>query len=176
MYNRHSNGLLELELGDWKDNRMFRILAFDSGIFSFRDFQVDKNLNKNSIFILITNPKDFQFKTDREPFYLARYSTHIRFLVFSRYQILSAKVFIDGLPKGQAVKANNSQNLYTLEWNPFEYLSGVHKIKIIIQDNKNNIKIVSQSFALDNSVKPFGFLSNFVLLVDQIYFVILNSK
>ncbi|RNA06800.1 BRO1 domain-containing BROX, partial [Brachionus plicatilis] len=159
MYSRHSNGLLELELGDWKDNRMFRILAFDSGIFSFRDFKVSSNLNKNSIFILITNPKDIQFKTNREPFYRARYSTHIRFLVFSRHRISSAKVFIDDLPKGQAVRANNSEFLFTLEWNSFEYSSGVHKIKVIVQDDQNNIQIVSQNFALDNSVKSFGTLS-----------------
>lgn len=171
MYSRHSNGLLELELGDWKDNRMFRILAFDSGIFSFRDFKLKKNLDKNTIFILITNPKDFQFKTEREPFYRARYSTHIRFLVFSRHQIASAKVFVNDLPKGRAIKANNSDYLYTLEWNAFEYSTGVHKIRVVVEDDHNNIQIVSQQFSLDNSVKSFGILSNFILLVDQIYFV-----
>ncbi|CAF0957061.1 unnamed protein product [Brachionus calyciflorus] len=172
MYARHPNGLLELELADWKDNRMFRLMAFDSGLFSFKDFKLSKNLDKNNIFVLITNPKSLQFKTtnQREPLKNMRYSTHIRFLVFSRNKILSAKVFVDDVPIGEGTKVKESYALYSVGWNPFYYSNGVHKIKIVIQDDKNNIEIVSQEFALDESLKEFKMLSNFILLVDQIYF------
>ena len=38
MYTMHPDtDLLELELADWKDNRRFRVIAFDQGFLSFAD-------------------------------------------------------------------------------------------------------------------------------------------
>ena len=95
-------------------------MAIDAGLFSFTDFQLSKNRNKNDLFILITNPKDIQFKTTnkREPLNRMTFSSHIRFLVFSEFQILSAKVFIDDVKIGSAIQPKPDKPLYVLKWNP----------------------------------------------------------
>ncbi len=127
-YTRHTNGLLELELGDWKDNRIFRILAFDGGIFSFEDYSASE-----SIFVLITNPKNIQFKTERERnIGKIRYSTHIRFLIFSQKPINKSSVYIDDKYVGSAYKANSTSPLYLLPWNPDDYKNGIHTIRILV--------------------------------------------
>ncbi|CAF3963454.1 unnamed protein product, partial [Rotaria sp. Silwood2] len=73
LYARHSDGLLELELEDWKVNRKFRIVTIDAGILSFGDFRFGQ-----SIYAVICNPKETKFKTPREPLYRLSQSTHIR--------------------------------------------------------------------------------------------------
>lgn len=52
MYTLHDNKFLELEIGDWKKQRTFRVAAIDGGLLSF----VDVEHGKWPI-ILITNPK-----------------------------------------------------------------------------------------------------------------------
>lgn len=79
MYASHREGSLELEVGDFKDNRLFRVAAIDHGIFSF----VDVKLNDYPI-ILITNPKSSKFyMPGYEPLHRIEESTHIRVLVYS---------------------------------------------------------------------------------------------
>jgi hypothetical protein len=73
LYIRHSNGLLEFELGDWKRNRRFRIVTIDAGLLSFEDVRFNQ-----SIYAVISNPKAAKFYTPREPFYRLNQSTHIR--------------------------------------------------------------------------------------------------
>lgn len=117
-------------------------MAFDAGLFSFRDFKMSNKESKNNIFVLITNPKSLQFKTknNREPLHRVKYSTHIRFLVFSKHAVLSAKVFINDISVGKA-RQHNSSELFVLEWNPKLYSNGVHKINIVVQVNSKKIKI-----------------------------------
>ncbi|CAF2970293.1 unnamed protein product [Rotaria sp. Silwood2] len=83
LYARHSDGLLELELEDWKVNRKFRIVTIDAGILSFGDFRFGQ-----SIYAVICNPKETKFKTPREPLYRLSQSTHIRILIFLSDQLL----------------------------------------------------------------------------------------
>ena len=52
----HRNGVAELELADWKKNRMFRILSFDHDIFSY----TDQKWKNDGIYIHITNPPQWQ--------------------------------------------------------------------------------------------------------------------
>eukprot|EP00042_Codosiga_hollandica_P049047 m.562170 g.562170 ORF g.562170 m.562170 type:complete len:109 (-) comp57799_c0_seq2:1344-1670(-) len=65
MYARHDN-FLELEVGDWRDNRKFRLMAIDHDLISFAD------LSFNSWpALLVLNPKDARFINDaREPLHL----------------------------------------------------------------------------------------------------------
>lgn len=56
MYALQHDSYLELELGDWKSTRVYRVAAIDHGIFTF----VDVKHNKWPV-ILITNPKDALF-------------------------------------------------------------------------------------------------------------------
>uniref|UniRef100_A0A8D8S6Y5 Transmembrane protein 62 n=1 Tax=Cacopsylla melanoneura TaxID=428564 RepID=A0A8D8S6Y5_9HEMI len=62
MYTRQQNGLLELELADWKLSRMFRLAAYDHGLFSFVDIT-----HGHWPIILVTNPKHAQFLSPKEP-------------------------------------------------------------------------------------------------------------
>ena len=105
-------------------------MAFDSGIFSFKDHPKDKD-----IFILITNPKDFQFKSQREPMIKqAKYSTHIRFLVFSKKSIINVNVYIDNVHIGKAYRANDANvPLFLLKWDPNKYLKNIHTIRIVVE-------------------------------------------
>ena len=56
MYTLQNENFLELELGDWKMNRTYRVAAIDHGLFSF----VDAYHNEWPV-VLVTNPKDAQF-------------------------------------------------------------------------------------------------------------------
>ena len=56
MQHMHRNGVAELELADWKKNRMFRILSFDHDIFSY----TDQKWKNEGIYIHITNPPQWQ--------------------------------------------------------------------------------------------------------------------
>ena len=42
-YSTQPEGYLELELGDWKDNRIFRLMAVDQGQLIFKDAIYDKS-------------------------------------------------------------------------------------------------------------------------------------
>jgi hypothetical protein len=132
LHTRHSNGLLELELGDWKFNRLFRILAFDAGLLSFTDTSLSA-FNNNKIVLLITNPKDVQYKSsnDREPVSRIKFSTHIRVLAFSENPISNINVFINGVSIGKANQVKESEPLFVIKWNPSEYSVGIHKIIVI---------------------------------------------
>lgn len=56
MFTLQQDGFLELELGDWKKFRWFRLGAIDHGLFSF----VDTHHNDFPI-VLVTNPKNYMF-------------------------------------------------------------------------------------------------------------------
>jgi hypothetical protein len=113
---------------------MFRIrlMAFDAGIFSFKDFLKDRET-----YILITNPKNFQFKSPREIMIKqAKYSTHIRLLVFSKKTIRNVNVFIDNVFIGHANHANDSDvPLYLLSWDPNKYKTKIHTLRVEVEVN-----------------------------------------
>ncbi|XP_018647384.1 helicase, putative [Schistosoma mansoni] len=81
MYFLQPQGYWEWELGDWRDNRYFRIVAVDNDLVSFvdvRKFSLNDS-NKEWPIILITNPKNANFLLPRkEPFHRIEFSTHIR--------------------------------------------------------------------------------------------------
>lgn len=111
----------------------FRLMAFDSGLFSFKDFTLSKN-GENSLFTLITNPKNILAKARHEKLNKINHSSHIRFLVFAKNQIKSAKVWIDDVLIGNAKLVDDkSVPLFTIPWNPDEFKSGVHHIKVIVE-------------------------------------------
>jgi hypothetical protein len=114
-------------------------MAFDNGIFSFKDFNKADKPN-NNVFILITNPKNLQYKTgnNREPLDLIKNSTHLRFLIFSmNTQKLKNQVYIDGVLLGEARKVKEDSPLYVLEWNPKNYTNNIHTLELIIHVRLN---------------------------------------
>ncbi|NWZ73487.1 TMM62 protein, partial [Acrocephalus arundinaceus] len=127
LHSQHCGGTLELELGDWMDNRRYRILAFDHDLLSFADL----NFEEWPV-ILITNPKSFLYSSStHEPLVKILYSTHIRILAFSPSVIISVKVYIDGVHLGNAHHASGP--LYVLKWSPKNYSEGFHHIDVTVQ-------------------------------------------
>ncbi|XP_032712598.1 transmembrane protein 62 isoform X3 [Lontra canadensis] len=77
LHTRHLQGTLELEVGDWKENRRYRIFAFDHDLFSFADLVFGE-----WPVVLITNPKSLLYSCARhEPLERLLHSTHIRILL-----------------------------------------------------------------------------------------------
>ncbi|XP_023590968.1 transmembrane protein 62 isoform X4 [Trichechus manatus latirostris] len=97
LHTRHFQGTLELEVGDWKDNRRYRIFAFDHDLFSFADLTFGK-----WPVVLITNPKSLLYSyAKHEPLERLLHSTHIRILLegerpFTTYFLLK-RIFISRL-------------------------------------------------------------------------------
>uniref|UniRef100_A0A663MP28 Transmembrane protein 62 n=1 Tax=Athene cunicularia TaxID=194338 RepID=A0A663MP28_ATHCN len=127
LHSQHRGGTLELELGDWMNNRRYRILAFDHDLLSFADL----NFEEWPV-VLITNPKSFLYSSSaHEPLVKILYSTHIRILAFSPSVIISVKVHIDGVHLGNAHQVSGP--LYVLKWSPQNYSEGFHHIDVTVQ-------------------------------------------
>uniref|UniRef100_A0A7N9AV50 Transmembrane protein 62 n=1 Tax=Mastacembelus armatus TaxID=205130 RepID=A0A7N9AV50_9TELE len=162
LHSRHPQGTLELELGDWMDNRRYRVLAFDHDLLSFSDLKFEQWPA-----VLITNPKDAQYlHPGVEPLGRIRRSSHIRILAFSEAPITAVHVSVDGEPLGKGRSAGGP--LYVLLWNPSLYLTGLHTIRVKVEDSAGRSTVREQHFTLENELTPsFGFLQSFILLTDH---------
>uniref|UniRef100_A0A8B9L8P1 Transmembrane protein 62 n=1 Tax=Astyanax mexicanus TaxID=7994 RepID=A0A8B9L8P1_ASTMX len=162
LHSRHPGGTLELELGDWMDNRRYRVLAFDHDILSFSDLKFD-----DWPAVVITNPKDAQYlHPGVEPLGRIRSSTHIRMLVFSAAPITAVYVSVDGDALGKAVSVGGP--LFVVPWDPSLYSTGLHTIKVKVEDSAGRSKVQEQHFTLQEDLAPsFGFLQSFILLTDH---------
>ncbi|EMP39578.1 Transmembrane protein 62 [Chelonia mydas] len=162
LHSRHPQGTLELELGDWMENRKYRILAFDHDLLSFADMNFEEWPA-----VLITNPKSLLYSSStHEPLVKILHSTHIRILVFSPSLITSVKVSIDGVHLGDA--HHESGPLYVLKWNPQNYSEGLHHIDVTVQDAIGKSSTQGHTFAVNENLSlRFGFLSSLILLTDH---------
>ncbi|XP_033046277.1 transmembrane protein 62 isoform X9 [Trachypithecus francoisi] len=158
----NNEGTLELEVGDWKDNRRYRIFAFDHDLFSFADL-----IFGTWPVILITNPKSLLYSCGKhEPLERLLHSTHIRVLAFSLSSVTSVTVKIDGVHLGQAVHVSGP--IFVLKWNPRNYSSGIHNIEVIVQDSAGRSKSVHHIFsAQENNHLSFDPLASFILRTDH---------
>uniref|UniRef100_A0A3P8SRH0 Transmembrane protein 62 n=1 Tax=Amphiprion percula TaxID=161767 RepID=A0A3P8SRH0_AMPPE len=168
LHSRHPQGTLELELGDWMDNRRYRVLAFDHDLLSFSDLKFEQWPA-----VLITNPKDAQYlHPGREPLGRIRRSTHI-ILAFSEAPITAVHVSVDGEPVGKGHSAGGP--LYVLLWDPSLYLTGLHTIRVKVEDSAGRSSVKEQHFTLEDDVTPsFGFFQSFILLTD--HYILLTSQ
>ncbi|XP_077989648.1 transmembrane protein 62-like [Glandiceps talaboti] len=158
MQAQEKTGTLELEVADWKDNRVYRVMAFDHDILSF----VDVKFNQWPV-ILITNPKDARFLAAKhEPVGKIKHSTHIRMLVFSPQPIESVVVEIDGKHMGYVNHVEGP--LYVLKWKPSQYSEGLHVIKVTAKDSANHESQVQHYFSVDGS-RPLQWLVPAVILM-----------
>ncbi|XP_055134898.1 transmembrane protein 62 isoform X7 [Symphalangus syndactylus] len=158
----NNEGTLELEVGDWKDNRRYRIFAFDHDLFSFADLIFGK-----WPVVLITNPKSLLYSCGKhEPLERLLHSTHIRVLAFSLSSITSVTVKIDGVHLGQAVHVSGP--IFVLKWNPRNYNSGTHNIEVVVQDSAGRSKSVHHIFSVqENNHLSFDPLASFILRTDH---------
>ncbi|XP_007933459.1 transmembrane protein 62 [Orycteropus afer afer] len=162
LHTRHFQGTLELEMGDWKDNRRYRIFAFDHDLFSFADLTFGK-----WPVVLITNPKSLLYSyAKHEPLERLLHSTHIRVLTFSSSSITSVTVEIDGVHLGEAIHLSGP--IFILKWNPRNYSDGTHQIEVIVQDSAGRKKTVHHIFSLEEDLHlTFDPLASFILLTDH---------
>ncbi|KAL3265661.1 hypothetical protein HHI36_009865 [Cryptolaemus montrouzieri] len=157
MYTLQNAGFLELELGDWKDNRMYRVLAIDHGILSF----VDVELGEWPV-ILITNPKNALFMNPlRENSENLRTSRFIRILAFSLSTIASVKVKIDKEDWQYGKHVNGP--LYVTPWNSGMYQEGLHDIEVMVKDSDGRTRTIKQQFALDGTRLSFNVMPRILL-------------
>ncbi|XP_055642131.1 transmembrane protein 62-like isoform X2 [Toxorhynchites rutilus septentrionalis] len=160
MYTLQNEGFLELELGDWMKNRMYRLAAFDHGQFSFVDLQ-----HNQWPVVLVTNPKNALFNIPGKENPRAQLeSTHIRMLVFSPAKITECQVKIDQDEWVDCVAV--SRELFVVPWKPQSYARGVHKLSAFVRDDDGRYRVVEQEFTLDGSRKKFSTLARFVLMYD----------
>jgi len=125
MYTMQKGGYLELELGDWKDNRMFRLMAIDHGMFSFVDVR-----HRDWPVVLLTNPKHALFVNPlKENLENIRRSTHIRVLAFSLSRLKNVRVRIDGEPWTDLRHVKGP--LYATSWDPQKYAGGLHFAEVV---------------------------------------------
>ncbi|XP_014363617.2 transmembrane protein 62 isoform X1 [Papilio machaon] len=160
MYTIQRKGFLELELGDWKDNRMYRLAAIDHGIFSF----VDQKHNTWPV-VLVTNPKHALYAMPgREPLTLIRYSTHVRILAFSDVNIDSVQISYDKINWSQCKLAETP--LYVCQWQPDLFKSGLHNLYVMGTDEIGRKTIVDHPFSLDGSNLQFKVVPRILLMLD----------
>ncbi|CAG4974087.1 unnamed protein product [Parnassius apollo] len=160
MYTLQQSGFLELELGDWKDNRMYRLAAIDHGIFSFVD---QKHITWPVV--LITNPKHAQYvMPGREPLHLILESSHIRILAFSDVNIDTVQISFDQI-NWMNCKLSEKP-LYVCEWQPYVFESGVHYLHVLAMDEIGRKVIVEHPFSLDGSNLKFNITPRILLMLD----------
>ncbi|CAL4108459.1 unnamed protein product, partial [Meganyctiphanes norvegica] len=165
MYTRQQTGALELELGDWKDGRYFRVAAIDHGLFSF----VDVKFNVWPV-ILVTNPKHALFTMPtHEPTHRMATSTHIRVLLWSLSAIVEARIRLDDT--GSWMELTHIEGpLYVTAWNPKKYSQGLHVLEVFARDAGGRENSISQPFSLDLSQPGFALWPR-VLLMSNISMV-----
>ncbi|KAK1793529.1 hypothetical protein P4O66_011910, partial [Electrophorus voltai] len=162
LHSRHYTGTLELELGDWMDNRRYRVLALDHDLLSFSDLTFE-----DWPAVVITNPKEALYLNPAvEPLGRMGSSTHIRILVFSPAPVTAVHVYVDGAALGKATSVRGP--LHVLRWDPSLYLAGLHTIMVKVEDSAGHSKVREQLFTLEQDLAPgFGFLQSFILLTDH---------
>lgn len=161
MHALQSEGFLELELGDFMKNRLYRIGVFDNGLFSFADVKLGK-----WPLAVITNPKNILHNNPfKENIALQSGSSHIRILAFSTSKITHCKIRLNGV--SDWIKCEQkTENFFTVPWDPAIFSRGKHKIEVLIGDAEGRIFNQEQYFSLDGSRVHFDFLAKFILMSD----------
>jgi hypothetical protein len=126
MYTRHAGGLLELEVGDWKEARRYRIMALDQGRLSFVD--LDYRAGETNTAILILNPKDPLFFSNSENWEDLKRTQHVRILVFSEGAVARVAMTIDRDAHEVEMSRTASRDLFTCPWNPRLYDRSLHLV------------------------------------------------
>lgn len=165
MHSTQQPGYVEVELGDWKHNRLIRLAAIDHQLFSF----VDVKFNQFPI-ALMTNPKQPEYLMPKyEPLDRILNSTHIRVIAFSNVTLDKVRLSIDDGPKLDMI--NSDGPLYVLKW-PADYSTGLHIVKIYVNDVEGKEQIFRQTFSMDKSKEEFtvgakilirGYFVNYVM-------------
>lgn len=171
MYTLQPEGFLELELGDFMRNRLYRIGVYDNGLFSFADVKLGQ-----WPVVVVTNPKDILFNNPfKEDIETQIKSTHIRILAFSTVDIKSCKIRLND--EGWVDCDRKSVNLFTIPWLSVKYMHGKHRLDVIVTDTQGRTATIERTFSLDGSRNNFDLIARFILMNDlltvfQVLFII----
>jgi len=139
MYRRMWAGYLELEVEDLKSHKAYRLLAIDHDLVSFVDVYLDQ-----WPLALVTNPKNSQFLSAKEPVGLIALSTHLRVLAFSPAGILKVNVTIEGA-EYNLLPASVGSPVFVAPWNPAAFAPGLHQLSVQVTDGDGNVVTQTQS-------------------------------
>ncbi|KAA3678034.1 uncharacterized protein DEA37_0001086 [Paragonimus westermani] len=177
LYTLQLEGYLELELGDWRDDRYYRIVAVDHDLVSFVDIQMPReNTESHWPVVLVTNPKNANFLLPhKEPVNRIVSSTHIRILAWSDQPIVQVAVFIDSQYLGNATSScafpDKPHPLFALSWNASQWADHLqHQLKVLVVDAFGRQRIQIQSFLVNGIPSwQFGAVTSFVLQTDHTF-------
>lgn len=171
MYTNQPEGYLELELGDWRKGRYYRLMAIDHDLVSFVDSQYPTS-DKESLWpmVLVTNPKDARFlMPDKEPVKIISQSQYIRILAWSNETVTNVSVWLQEQYLGQAKQAADESGntvgspLYVLKWDP-STVTGVQMLRVEVTDRSGNKRTIKQPISTDGVPKrDFSHMAYFVL-------------
>ncbi|XP_077530452.1 transmembrane protein 62-like [Haemaphysalis longicornis] len=131
LYTLQSSGFLELELGDWRMRRIFRVAAVDHGLFSFVDVRY-----REWPIILVTNPNStLSFIPSVEPLRRISRSTHIRVMVFSPVPVPEVRCSIDN-GDWRFLKKVGDGPLWVAPWDTQQISGGLHTLKVEAMDSE----------------------------------------
>jgi len=159
LYTFHAGDNLELELVDWKNNRMFRVFAVDDGKFSFTDLR-----HGDWPVVLVTHPKDTRYMMASKEDYSVLYRNTVRLLVFSPVNITRVTVAVDGESPVEAGAVQGGP-LYTMPWDGARHISGRHSLTVNVLDSNQRTKTIMQEFTLNpkQAEQVNSFWPNFIL-------------
>ncbi|KAJ6231202.1 transmembrane protein [Anaeramoeba flamelloides] len=171
MYSQYyggQNGILEMELEDFKVNQYYRIVSIDNNLFNF----VDVKAGDGFPIILITNPKSSKYFVKSEPLQKIGQSTHIRVLIFEDRNSTNAE---DGIKSVKAIineeeddddengferpmsRAASNSTLWVCPWDPsFFTETSKNVIKIVVELNSGEVVEREQFFNVEMKGKSKG--------------------
>lgn len=150
MHSTQQPGYAEIELGDWKYNRLIRLAAIDHQLFNFVDVKFEQ-----FPIALVTNPKKVKYSMPKyEPIERIMNSTHIRVIAFSNVTITKVQISIDGGDKKDM--KNSAGPLYVLDWNTQDYKQGLHSLRVFVADSEGKEQEFEQKFSFDMSKDDFS--------------------
>ncbi|CAG5112820.1 Oidioi.mRNA.OKI2018_I69.chr2.g6993.t2.cds [Oikopleura dioica] len=158
MQKLHSSGLAELELADWKKNRVFRILSFDHDLLSWTDMK----WSKDGVYLHITNLPVWQLTNpDRQPVGRIAKSTHIRVLIYGGENLAPTMTY---LGETTSLSRVDNSDLWVAPWKPAE----AGEVEISVDYNGQTYSITRDFIPNYTSIRPhrYSALGNFLLTVD----------
>ncbi|KAJ6247775.1 helicase related [Anaeramoeba flamelloides] len=154
-----SSGLLELGSPSLRYNSGFQIVALDNDLLSFAQVKLG---DLDEPIVIITNPTDAKYLTDRQPIKRISRSQYIRVVVFEDHllnnYVKNVTVTInDSKSKKYLKRVDQSKPLWTAEWEPSKY-SGDSLNNIMVEVKTSNGKkyTKTQTFSVVGKQKYIG--------------------
>jgi Icc-related predicted phosphoesterase len=171
-------GHYEWEIPDFKEHNIIRVLAIDHDTISYGDLPFDKWPR-----VLVTSPASMNCQCKQV-------LDEIRLLIFSPERITDLQITIDG-QTNEMISNHTEQalldhrksrdTLFRIKYDPLQYSSGTHHLRLTVRDAANNSRSFDHEFALDGSnchyqttsnlLTRFILFTNFQLLFPSSFYI-----